>query len=415
MASLAGCILGATNTFARGVPMSTRSFSIRAIDESLEDYISIAGESLLAFDQESWRTYIRRIGQENMRGVYDAERLAGGLAFYRMGIWFGGKEISCVGISGVAINPVDRGTGACGALLRSVLRELREEAMPLASLYASTQYLYRTVGFEHAGTQTKYSLPLASLDCDDRSLPIHRFISPPIDKLDQVADSRAAATNGNLGRTDGLWQRLLDPYDGRGTITYLLGDLNAPEGFAILRPGTRDAGHPQPLVSTDVAANTPRGWRRLCSLIRDHRSMCDTFEWFGAPNDSLHFLAAEQFVNVKAFTRWMLRIVDLPAALTARGYDHAVDGRLHLEIKDDLLTENSGRWLLSVADGKATVEPGGEGHFAIDIRSLASLYSSFYSADELIRVGAVAACDPGQVELASRLFAGPAPWVPELY
>ncbi len=237
--------------------MSTQSFSVRAIDESLDEYISIAGESLLALDQEAWRLYVERIGQENMRGVYQGACFAGGLAFYRMGIWFGGKEIPCAGVSGVAISPAARGTGACGTLLRSVLQELRDEGMPLASLYASTQYLYRTVGFEQAGTQTQYSIPLHSLGCDDRSLRIHRFVSPPIDKLDLVADARAAATNGNLGRTEGLWQRLLNPYDGRGSITYLLGDLDAPQGFAIFRHGTRESGHPQPLISTDVAANTP--------------------------------------------------------------------------------------------------------------------------------------------------------------
>lgn len=415
MASLVTCILGDTKPVRSGVPMSKRSFSVQAINESLDEYISIAGESLLAFDQEAWRLYVERIGQENLRGVYDGPRLAGGMAFYRMGQWFGGKEIPCAGISGVAISPVDRGTGACGTLLRSVLRELRDEGIPIASLYASTQSLYRKFGFEHAGTQTQYSIPLASLGCQDRSLEIHRFVSPPIDKLDLVADARAAATNGNLGRTEGLWQRLLNPYDGRGSITYLLGDIDAPEGFAILRPGTREGGHPQPLLSTDVAANTPHALRRLVTLIRDHRSMCDSFQWFGSPSDPIHFLADEQFVSVKHFMRWMLRIVDLPAALTTRGYDDTVEGELHLQVTDDLLSENAGRLILRVADGKASVEQGGNGSLAIDIRFLAPLYSSFYSAEELVRAGVVEISDASQVALASRIFAGPAPWVPELY
>ncbi len=208
---------------------------------------------------------------------------------------------------------------------------------------------------------------------------------------------------------------MLNPYDGRGSITYLLGELASPEGFAILRPGTREAGHPQPLTSSDVAANTPRTLRRLITLIRDHRSMCDSFEWFGSPSDPIHFLAEEQFVKVKHFMRWMLRIVDLPAALTARGYDHAVAGELHLQITDNLLSENAGRWILRVADGKAAVEPGGTGHVSMDMKFLAPLFSSFYSAEDLLRLGVVEASDAKQVALASRIFAGPAPWVPELY
>jgi predicted acetyltransferase len=108
-----------------------------------------------------------------------------------------------------------------------------------------------------------------SIAGEDRSLDIQRFVSPPIDTLDVVADARAAVTNGNLGRTDGLWQRLLNPYDGPGTTTYVLGDIDAPEGYAILRPGLIDGGVPQPLVSTDVAANTPRALRRLMTFQSD--------------------------------------------------------------------------------------------------------------------------------------------------
>lgn len=395
--------------------MSKRTFAVRPIDELLEEFLSIAGESLLVSDRESWRQFVDRIGPENVRGVYDGARLAGGLAFYRMGQWFGGRELPCAGVSAVAISSSDRGSGACGELLRSTLREIYDEGIPIASLYASTQYLYRTVGFEHAGTQTQYSIPMQSIAGDDRSLTAHRFTSPPIDKLDRVADARAAATNGNLGRTEGLWQRLLNPYDGRGTVTYLFGDVDAPEGYAIFRGGSRDAGVPQPLISTDVAANTPGALRRLLTLVRDHRSMCDSFQWFGPPNDPLHFLADEQFITINHFMRWMLRIVDVPAALIGRGYDESISGELHLEISDRLLAENSGRWLMRVAAGKATVERGGEGRLAMDIRSLAPLYSSFYSAEELIRTGAIETTDEDQIRLASRIFAGPAPWLPELY
>lgn len=395
--------------------MTTAPFSVAPIDESLDQYKSIAAESLMAPDPDAWRLYVDRIGLENLRGVFDGARLVGGLAFYRMGIWFGGNAIPCAGVSGVAISPVDRGSGACGFLIRQLLRELREEKMPLASLYASTQYLYRKYGFEHAGTQTQYSIPLESLRAVNRELDIHRFDDPPLTSLNFVANARASVSNGNLGRTPGLWQRLLNPYDGRGSTTYLMGDVDKPEGFAILRPGTRDAGHPQPLVSTDVAANTPEALHRLISLVHDHRSMCDSFHWFGPPNDPIHFLAQEQHLSVKQFMRWMLRIIDLKSAFERRGYDSSVAGELHLQVTDPLLPENEGCWVVRVADGRASVERGGRGSLSIDVRALASLYASFYSATELVRLGAMESKESDQVVLADRMFAGPSSWVPELY
>lgn len=151
------------------------------------------------------------------------------------------------------------------------------------------------------------------------------------------------------------------------------------------------------------------------SLVHDHRSMCDQFRWFGAPNDPIHLLAEEQWINVKQFMRWMLRIVDLPGAIVGRGYDETVVGELHLEINDPLIPENHGRWLVRVAEGKAAAERGGDGRLAMDIRALAPLYTSLFTAEQLVSSGVIEAADIDQVGLASRVFAGPPPWMPEIF
>ncbi len=395
--------------------MPDGSYPVRKIDGPTDDFVSIAGESLLCAEPKTWQAFIQRVGRENLRGVYDGDRLAGGMAFYRAAHWFGGREIQCGGFSAVAINAADRGSGACATLLRSVLEELHDEKAPLASLYASTQRLYRSVGFEHAGTQSHYSIPISSISSSDRSLPVHRFESPPLEKMNEVAKVRARRTNGNLSRTEGLWLRLLEPNDGRCTYTYLLGDLDAPEGFAIFKGATRDGGVPAPLVSTDVAANSPRAMHRLLALVRDHRSVCDSFEWFGPPNDPLIFLAEEQWVRLKGWMRWMLRIVDLPSALSQRGYSDSVSGTLQLEIEDVVLPGNAGRWQVRISGGRAEVDRGGSGALRMNIRALAPLFSAYYSAEQLCRMGWIESNDDQQLSLATAALAGDAPWLPELY
>jgi predicted acetyltransferase len=396
--------------------MDRSEFRIGGLETELQAYASIAAESLrVVGGTKPWIVYIERVGKENLRGIYAGDVMIGGLAIYRTAHWFGGREIAAGGISGVAISPGDRGRGGCRQLLRAVLEELRGDSVPLASLYASTQYLYRTVGFEHAGMQTGYSIPISSIRSVDRTLPCHRFADPPVELLDAVARTRARFSNGNLSRTPGLWARMLDPYDGLGTTTYLLGPLEHPQGYAILKGGSRDHGLPQPLISTDVAANTPQALRRLLALVYDHRSMCDSFEWFGPPNDPLITVADEQWVRVKEALRWMLRIVDVPAALSARGYASHVKGSLQLEIEDDLFPENSGRWRVDIGAGSADVVRGGDGALKMDIRALAPLYSAFYSAAELVQMGFVRCDDPSQVALAGAAFAGPQPWLPEIF
>ncbi len=391
------------------------SYEVRSVGESLPEYSSIAAESLLVADPSTWKTYVDRVGIENFRGVFSGSRLVGGLCFYRMGQWFGGHQLDCAGYSGVAINSADRGRGACGQLLRQTLRENFEEGFPLAALYASTQQLYRSVGFEQAGVRTQYELPMSSIGPGCRDLDIHRFAEPPIDLLDRVASERARNSNGNPARTHGMWQRLIHPFDCHGTVTYLLGNLQSPEGYLIIRSATRAGGVPQALVSSDLAANTPAALERLMALIYDHRSMCDGFVWNGPPNDSFLLSADEQFAKVRDTMRWMLRILNVREALSQRGYPPDLRETLHLHIDDPLIEENRGAWTLSVDGGEGRVQRGGDGTIRIEVRALAPLFSGMYSASELALLGRLQSTSSTSIQAADRVFAGSPPWMVEIF
>jgi hypothetical protein len=52
----------------------------------------------------------------------------------------------------------------------------------------------------------------------------------------------------------------------------------------------------------------------------------------------------------------MLRVVDAPAAIAARGFPAATSLSLPLRIADDARPANSGRWQLSVAVGAGTLD-----------------------------------------------------------
>ncbi len=297
--------------------MSSPSFHVGKVDDSLEAYLSIAGEaSFLAIEptgnctsiESEVRTFVSFAVEARWPEAWPSIGWANGLVVERSPA-LDSRALRLV-LPIAEPEPAQNCSPRCCA-------ELHSEGLAIASLYASTQYLYRTVGFEQAGTQTNLSIPIASIHCNDRALQAHRFLSPPLGVLQRIAEARAEISNGNIQRTEGLWQRLLKPYDCSGTITYVIGDIDAAQGFAIFRSGARERSHPQPLISTDVVALTGAASRRLLTLVRDHRSMCDSFEWFGPPDDTLPLFANEQFVKVKAMMRWLLRIVSLPAALAS--------------------------------------------------------------------------------------------------
>lgn len=391
------------------------------LGEHSEAYSCIVGESLHYYDFRIWETYIRRVRPENFRLVWDGQQLVGGLAFYRCGQWYGGRSVPCAGVSGVGIDPAYRGSGACKALLIETLRELARERLPMASLYASTQRLYRSVGFEQSGTRIQYSVPMSALDSSlrgDKKLrnyPVTRVRNPDPHLLDKVTNSRGQRGNGCLKRTPGLWERIIEPIGGDSTTTYLLGDPAAPEGFITLMLRKRSTGHPAPLVASDWVAETPSALKRMLLLIQDHRSMCDPFVWHGGPQDPILLSASEQACEMKEPLWTLNRIVTLPTAFEQRGYPKGLSTELHFGIRDDFIPENSGSWTVRIEDGRGQVTQGGPGSIKCTIDALVPLYTSMFGCSQLASMGRIHCEDPAQVAAADLAFSGPAPWTAETF
>ena len=106
----------------------------------------------------------------------------------------------------------------------------------------------------------------------------------------------------------------------------------------------------------------------------------------------------------------MLRVVDLPKAITARGFAPGVEGSVEIEVEDDLLPANAGRWTIRVAGGRGRCVRGGRGRVKADARGLAPIYTGRESPFALRAAGRVDGPD-GELARLGALFAGPAPWM----
>lgn len=117
---------------------------------------------------------------------------------------------------------------------------------------------------------------------------------------------------------------------------------------------------------------------------------------------------------MKLLYHWMLRVLDVPAALQARGYPAGFSGALHLDVDDDLFPENRGRFVLEVENGEAEVRPGGDGDVKLHVRALAPLYSGFLLPSALQLAGVLQA-DEDSLRTATTLFSGPPPAMPDMF
>ncbi len=130
-----------------------------------------------------------------------------------------------------------------------------------------------------------------------------------------------------------------------------------------------------------VHAATPESLRALWSVIASHSSVARTVTALTAPDDPFWWLTAERDATITKRSMWMLRVVDAPAAIAARGFPPAVTAAVPLAISDSARPANSGSWQLEVADGTGALTPAaapsarGAAPLTLGARGLAALYA----------------------------------------
>jgi len=341
--------------------------------------------------------------------------VVGGCGLHHMGQYFGGRRVGCGGIGLVSIAPDVRGRGVARSLMTQALHEFRDKGEPLSTLYPAAQGLYRQLGWEQAGSWSRYALPIANLTQRERSMRVREIdlqSDADCELLREVYAARARVSPGHLDRSEAIWNRVLRPTDADASAYLIEGD-HGPEGYVVYTLA-RGEGFRYDFVARDLVAQTDRALRRLLSLVADHRSLGTDLVWIGGPCDPILLAVDDQVHRVRDHWRWMLRLVDVRAALVARGYAPGVRGEVHLDIVDDLLPDNRGPLVLEVQDGRAEVREGGRAEVRLPVGALAALYSGDASPHVLTRAGRMQSDGPAATTLAT-FFAGPAPWLPDFF
>jgi predicted acetyltransferase len=361
--------------------------------------------------------WIAQLGEDNARVLRGTTAPLGALALLDMGQWFGGKSVSTGGVVAVGVEPFARGGGHGAQLMNAMLGELAQKRCALSTLFPATNTFYRACGYELAGARYDVTLRLRELaldgDVDLAGVWMRPMTAEDVPAIRRVYAARARLESGWLDRHRYIWARVQN-WLGEERQGYVIGHADEIEGyvFAVQRrtPGVGE----QELGIGDVITLTRRAAARVVTFCRGYSTLCPRARLNLAPDDLLFAVLAENSYEARLQMPWMLRIVDVERALASRGYAAALRGALELELADDLLAANRGRWTLTVEGGSGTVTSGGRAALQLDVRALASLYSGWRSASSLARLG-MCRGDDATLALADALFAGPAPSMPDMF
>lgn len=335
--------------------------------------------------------------------------------------WFGGRAVPLGGFSPVAVLPEFRGQGLGRAITAGQFGDLRERGEVIAGLFPASLALYRSVGFELAGSYVQRRLPASEVGAIrplSGTVDVRRGTVDDIAAVHRCQERLAAGRDGTLRRDPAWWQRRL-PADLQEVVLYVVehpsvaGEL---AGYAIYRHGPGPRAYDYTVVVTEVLADDPDAVRALWRVVGSSGSQAPWVEVIGPADDDLFLLIANADpVAVRSEIRWMIRLIDAPGAVAARGWPAAAAGSVDLEIIDEAAPWNAGRWVLDVADGHATLQPGGSGTVQASIGGLSSWWAGYAPATRLARTGQLSSGDQRAIATMDHLLPAVPPVLPDFY
>ncbi len=357
--------------------------------------------------------WMGRAKRQELRVLRRGGSVVAGLVILPMGQWYGGRVVPMAGIAAVGVEPDQRASGAGSELMRETLKELHRRGVATSTLYPATVPVYRRVGYEHAGTWLNYRLATRLIAERDRGLTVRRAKASDRGAMMALYTARARTRAGLADRRDYLWTRVFEPTIGTKAHGYVVERKGRIEGYTFFYQQANDKKHFD-LYTTDWVAATPDATRRLLAFFASHRSLADDVIWQGGPTEPLFLITSEHEAKVDRFVRWMTRIVDVKRALESRGYAETVDVEAHLDVRDELLSGNHGRFVATIRGGRAAVRRGGGGRVQLTINGLASLFTGYAAPAELVVAGLMSGPDSDLGALQAA-FAGPAPHLTDFF
>jgi len=381
-------------------------------DAAEQTYAELCSE-VYAVPMEDLPPWFERCGRDNMRLLLDGDDIIAGLMLVPMGLWLGGCSVPMNGVAGVAVRPDRRGAGAATALMTQAMHEMRADGFALSGLNASTLKLYRGVGYEYAWSTCEAEGSLETLGRLRSTLRIRREKPEDRPALKALYDSTARRRHGALDRGPYIWARMRSPKDRKTTGYVAEDDGGSIRGFMYLERKW-DGDHGLAVAVTDWFASDHGSATALLSLLANEAAMASPVRFPSWPNDPLYAMIPERGFQLIEKEPGLVRVLDVAAAFGGRGYHSMVEGRLELDVADDVMTNNAGRWTVTVADGAGTVTPGGAGALKVDARGLAPLLTGHLTPESLRIAGHLSGADEA-IEEATALLAGPPPALPEFF
>jgi predicted acetyltransferase len=376
--------------------------------------------------EEEIERFTKLLPLERMHAAFDGPEIVGGAGVFPFEMTVPGAVVPCAGVTVVGVLPTHRRRGILSRMMRAQLDDVHERGEPFAALWASEPTIYGRYGYGHASHSYEMRLP--------RTRAGLRAGTPPRDGAVRLIDGDEAlksfprlydrvrvTTPGMLSRSQDWWElrRLRDDASrrpaGSGPLNHAQYERDGrPQGYALYRLAQteEDGNWRRKLRVVEAIGVDAVATRELWRFLAEVDWTDEILAWL-LPTDHpvQHLFGRFDYLDLRVGTGLWANLVDVGAALSARGY--AGDGRVTFELTHPFCPWNDGTW--TVASGAAR-RSSRRPDLRLDATALGAVYLGGIKFGELARAGLVEEASRGGLARADALFAYErAPWCPEIF
>ena len=341
--------------------------------------------------------------------VFDGKDVVGTANSYASSITVpGGAELPHAAVTHVGVKATHQRKGIARALLARQLECVRDAGDAVATLRASQPGIYERFGYGVATLAAEVVVDTRRALFRQPRAGHVQLREAQVDEVSdlcrRIYDVGSGRLPGTIKRSDAWWRAHL-PTDPTGQHHFVVhGPRGREDGFVSFRPvGAEDWFHSKrrTVVVDDFVHRTDAAYFALLQHVIEldlvDRVVLPSLAVDDPIADLLGDFRAVDTVAVRDET-W-LRLVDVPSALAGRTYGDP--GRVVIEVSDDLLPENEGRYLVTPEGVKRTDR---EPDLSLDVAALGAAYLGRPAWRGLVLAGRVHVLTPGALEEAEHLF-----------
>ena len=403
---------------------------VRAVDDSevaaVGDTLENAfGSSLSAEERQDELDWIE---PDRVLAAEEDGRFVGSAAAYTFRMTVpGAASVPVAGVTWVGVLPTHRRRGVLTSMMRRQLDDVVERGEPIAVLTASEASIYGRFGYGRATRLAKVRI--------DTAAPLALVAEPSVGGRFRLVGSEEAEPHarrllaevlslrvGELTRPDRWWpvfQRDRETSrEGASARFWVLhesadGHVDGVAHYRVKRHwGDDDAVARNEVQLEDVWAPDPEVEGALLVFLSEIDLTTSITTW-GRPVDDpfrLRLVDDRRYRVELLHDVLYVRVLDVPAALTARTYE--AEGTAVLGIDDPFRPAGSGRYRLDVDGAKGACERIGDLHDGdvdvyLTVDALGALYLGDVTVGQLADAGRVRSPSPEAVARVDRLFRTP--------